>query len=49
MARRPFVKNQSAAKWWGFGLFLVGAFLLYDAYERRGVSTPRWLRPITFW
>jgi hypothetical protein len=43
--RRPLFHNQSTAVVVGAALFLAGSWCLYDAYERRGGSTPRALRP----
>lgn len=47
--RHPFVPDQKMAIAIGAGLFLLGAWFLYDAWEGRGKKTPRILRPITFW
>lgn len=47
--RRPLIRDQGTAVAVGVGLFLLGSFCLYDAYERRGGNTPRILRPFTWW
>lgn len=47
--RRPLFRNQGAAVAVGAALFLAGSFCLYDAYERRGVTTPRVLRLVSWW
>lgn len=33
----------------GVALFVGGALLLRDAYDRRGVDQPWFMRPFTFW
>jgi hypothetical protein len=33
----------------GFGLFIGGAVLLRDAYDRRGIEQPVWMRPFSWW
>jgi hypothetical protein len=45
MPRRPFIANQGTAIFFGLMLFIGGAILLWDAYERRGARTPLILRP----
>jgi hypothetical protein len=47
--RRPLIRDQSTAIAAGLALFAAGAYLLWDAWEGRGATTPRLLRPITFW
>jgi len=47
--RKPFIRNHKTAVLLGLALFAVGALVLWDAYEGRGKSTPRILRPVTFW
>ena len=47
--RRPFFRDQSTAVVVGVALFLAGSFCLYDAWERRGATTPRLARPFTWW
>jgi hypothetical protein len=49
MTRRPLVRRQETAIALGIGFFLLGSYLLYDAWEGRGGNTPRLLRPITWW
>lgn len=46
---KPMVKDHLTAVWIGVLLFAAGAWFLYDAYERRGRPTPKWMRPVTFW
>jgi hypothetical protein len=31
-----FIRNRRLEKVVGYGLFIIGAFLLYDAYDSRG-------------
>lgn len=38
--RRPYVANRGIAQAAGYGCLLLGSFLLYDAYERRGRTKP---------
>lgn len=47
--KRPMFRNQTTAILVGGALFLAGSWCLYDAWERRGQSTPRIFRPVTFW
>lgn len=47
--RRPFFPDKRAAIAIGAALFLAGSWCLYDAWEGRGGSTPRLLRPIAWW
>lgn len=49
MSRRPWIKDHRTAVVLGVLLFALGAAVLYDAYEGRGMKTPRILRPVTFW
>jgi hypothetical protein len=35
-----FIKNRAAEIWIGLLLFMVGALLLYDAFEGRGKKMP---------
>lgn len=37
---RPVVRDRDLALWGGWGALLLGAFLLRDAYERRGRKRP---------
>lgn len=46
---KPMFRNRSTAVWVGVALFLAGSWCLYDAYERRGGTTPRAMRPFTWW
>lgn len=41
----PHIRNHRTAVVVGLGLFLLSLWILYDAYEGRGKSTPRVLRP----
>lgn len=41
---RPLVGDPQAAKLAGVACIVVGAFLLYDAYDARGKSRPFALR-----
>lgn len=45
--RRPWVKDRRMAIVGGVVAVIVGALLIYDAYERRGGRTPLVLRLIT--
>lgn len=33
----------------GAAAFLLGAVLIRDAYDGRGIDQPFWLRPFSFW
>lgn len=46
---RTFVKDASTATVLGLALVAGGAFLLYDAHERRGIARPFWLRLFGGW
>ncbi len=48
-SRRHLIRHRGAELAAGFAAFAVGAVLLRDAYEGRGVDTPRILRPFFFW
>jgi hypothetical protein len=37
---RPFFTNPTTAKTLGWFLFITGALVLYDAYDRRGGKAP---------
>lgn len=41
---KAVVPDQRAAQLAGMGCIVLGAFLLYDAYEARGRSRPFWTR-----
>jgi len=43
------IANRRTEACLGLAAFAAGAVLLWDAYDRRGLSTPRWARPFTFW
>lgn len=45
IGRRPWIKNPTAAVLIGLLVFIIGAVILYDAYERRGRRPPPILRP----
>lgn len=47
--KRPLIRNQRTAIVLGIGLFLLGSWFLYDAFERRGKDTPHVFRPFTWW
>ena len=47
--KKPLVRNQKLAVVLGVAGFLLGSWFLYDAWERRGQSTPRIARPFTWW
>ncbi len=47
--RGHYIGNQRAEVLAGLGFFLLGAVLLRDAYDRRGIDQPRLLRPFSFW
>jgi hypothetical protein len=50
MARRKhLIRNRKVEVAAGLGAFLVGALLLHDAYDKRGVPQPVIMRPFTFW
>ncbi len=46
--RRPMIKDKKAAVLLGGGLFLLGSWFLFDAWERRGQRTPRLARPFVW-
>lgn len=41
---KPWVKDRDIALWGGCGALLVGAVLLHDAFENRGIGKPFWLK-----
>lgn len=41
---RPYVADRQTALVLGFGAYLLGSFLIWDAYEHRGKSRPFWHR-----
>jgi hypothetical protein len=47
--RRPYVRDKGTAVVLGLGAFGLGWWLLYDAWEGRGGSTPKWFRWATWW
>lgn len=47
--KRPAFRRQSTAIAVGLGALGLAWFALYDAYQARGLDTPRPLRPITWW
>jgi hypothetical protein len=49
MKSGPFFRKRETAVAVGILLFVGGWAALYDAFERRGVNTPRILRPFTWW
>jgi hypothetical protein len=44
--KRPLVRNRDLALYGGLALWLAGAVLLKDAYERRGKGRPAALRVV---
>jgi hypothetical protein len=44
MARKPWIADRQTALVGGFTAITVGALLLWDAYENRGVSRPFWTK-----
>jgi len=48
IGRHP-IRDPHTELYAGVAVFLVGAWLIYDATGRRGRATPKILRPITFW
>jgi hypothetical protein len=49
MSQHPYVRNRHAAVALGLGGFAAGWFFLYDAWEGRGMETPKWFRWATWW
>lgn len=49
MGKRHVIADRRLEIAAGIAAFLGGAWLLHDAYERRGVDVPRLFRPFTFW
>lgn len=47
--KRPMFRSQTTAVVVGLALFGAGSWCLYDAWERRGATTPRIFRPFSFW
>jgi|MudIll2142460700_1097286.scaffolds.fasta_scaffold02380_14 hypothetical protein len=45
----PVVRDQRLAVAIGVGCFLAGWWFLYDAWEGRGLNTPKPLRAFTWW
>ena len=48
-AGRFFIHDRRLEAAAGGFLFVAGAMLLHDAFERRGRPMPAVLRPFTFW
>lgn len=42
------IASQKTEAFLGWAVFLAGAFLLKDAYDRRGRDQPWWGKPFTF-
>jgi hypothetical protein len=42
MSRRLLVRDRTNALWLGYGALVVGSYLLYEAYEKRGKGRPWW-------
>jgi hypothetical protein len=49
MAAKHYMRNRRAEAMLGFALFGLGALLLRDSYDRRGVDQPAFMRPFSFW
>lgn len=47
--RKPVIASQTLEVTAGVGCFLLGSFLLWDAWEGRGQRSPRIVRPFTWW
>lgn len=47
--RKPLIRDKTTAVVVGTVLLAAGFGLWYDAWERRGGSTPAFLRWATFW
>jgi hypothetical protein len=41
---KPVIRDHRTAQLAGVALLSAGAYLLYDAYEARGIGRPFWLR-----
>lgn len=46
---KHLMRNRRAEVVAGFALFGLGALLLRDAYDRRNVDQPWFMRPFSFW
>jgi len=46
---RPVFRNKRVAIAVGLGAFALGWLALHDAWEGRGGTTPKVLRPFTWW
>lgn len=44
MSRSPVIRDRRVAQFGGIAMVIVGARLIYDAYEARGRHRPFWLR-----
>lgn len=47
--RGHVIADPRAAAAAGLALFLLGGYLLHDAYEGRAKQQPLWLRPFSWW
>jgi hypothetical protein len=45
----PLVRDAQTETWLALALVAAGAYLLYDAHERRGRNRPFWLRAFGGW
>lgn len=46
---KHLIRSRRAEQIAGWGLFILGAVLLHDAYDNRGAEVPLFARPFTFW
>jgi hypothetical protein len=49
MGRKPVIADQRTCMYAGLALTAAGAWLLYEAHEKRGKSRPFWLRLFGGW
>ena len=45
----PIVRDPQAETWLALAFVAAGAYLLYDAHERRGRQRPFWMRLFGGW
>jgi len=46
---RHLIRDDTTAKVVGWAVFILGGWLLRDAYDQRGHDQPVWARPFTWW